>query len=193
MFRYGAALTVAGGAALLSGCSNAADTRALESLQNAKYPLWSHTELEVNKHQGSALVYAHTLHEKPKFYRGSMPLSYNGTETPGRGYTYGSPRMLKFEFPSFDCLFVYQGSHLLSGAVAVDRASKTLVAEAQLEYFVDKNTQGIRMKEFHYDSRGKLVFHCTSLLDPLTGFKVSESETLGKKERDYFFLMPGER
>ncbi len=164
------------------------DNQQLRAIQDASYPIWSNTDLELNKHEGMAIVYNHEFNVKLSFYNGSMPLKFSGTETPGRGYAYSSPRMMKYEFEDFSNYFIYDGL-TLTGVVAVDK-SNSLAAEAKIIYFIDEGRQGIKMEEFHYDSKGKLIFNCKSLIDPSMGFKKSEAEKIGRKQRDYFFIMP---
>ena len=178
---------------LFSGCENQEHKRQLEQIQAESYPLWHHTDLELNKYKGAALVYNHTLNMEPKYYDGSMPLEYKGTETPGRGYTYGSSIMLRHTFNDFSNFFIYNQTRILTGVVAVNNLN-SLVAEARLNYFVDTsqgfNQQGVEIEEFHYGRDGKLIFNCKSIIDPNDGTKQSERDIIGNKERDYFFLLP---
>ena len=76
----------------------ASDKQQLELIQHLTLPLYSHKDLEINKHNGSMVLYDHEVSIKPPFYKGSVPFSYTSTETQGRGYTYGSYKMLRHEF-----------------------------------------------------------------------------------------------
>jgi len=73
---------------------------------------------------------------------------------------------------------------------------KKIVAEARLRYFSIKDPkseyyiQGRELEEYHYNENGILIYYCKSIIDPDTGFKIKETEKIGEKERDYYFLWP---
>lgn len=170
---------------LIVGCG---EKEVSEELQQM-WPIWKSDDLEINKRSGNVLQYKHELNLRPKYYKGKMPLVYT-SKKPLSGMGMGGLDILyAHEFGDFSNYFIYDGI-LLKGIVTVDK-SKTMVAEARLEWQKDVKTGFYRpkMEEFHY-SGGKLVFHCKSEIDYDFGAKISESEQSGSKRRDYFFILP---
>lgn len=162
----------------LSGCDKRPAARQSK-------PTWTIADLEINKYKGTAVVYIHKLNDRPPFYKGSMPLSFKGTETPQ--VSYYSTTMLMYEFKNFKLYFVYEGS-ILSGAVAVNN-DDTLIGEAKFNLSESSREKGIFMEEIHFHN-GVTTFRCISKLDPDTGYKISESNREGRKKKDYFFIIP---
>ena len=192
--RTGIALSalLAMSAATFTGCGPSVEegqALGISKELQSEWPIWKQSELEINKYKGTAVSYDITLNEKPAFYTGSMPLQYvNESEFRGGGMDFGKT-YLKFKFPGFTDYFVYNDM-LVSGAVAVDN-NNSLVAEAKITYEQDASTHRLKpkMEEFQY-SNGLLVYHCLSEIDSNMGFKTSESEQSGKKQGDYFFILP---
>jgi hypothetical protein len=151
-------------------------------------PIWKPADLEINKHKSMVLAYSTELNVKPKFYKGSMPLTYESLQTPGAGYTYGSSTILAQEFKDFSNYFIYESSVFLVGAVSVDK-NNTMVAEAKITYSNKDIMAKPEMEEFHY-ADGKLIYHCFSQIDMSTGMKTGERERSGKKKKEYYFIVP---
>ncbi|MFH1307327.1 MAG: hypothetical protein ABIH72_00565 [archaeon] len=180
---------------LLIGCGRDGETHApgiSEELQD-QWPIWKPADLEVNNYKGPALVYDNTLNIKPDFYKGSMPLQYKSSQTPGMGFMTGTSKIIKHEFKDFSNYFIYEAV-FLAGVVAVDN-SNTMVAEARLKGFEKKDMENggyipiAEVEEFHYRD-GFLAFHCISRFETSTGIKQEETNCSGKKQRDYFFIIP---
>jgi hypothetical protein len=187
---------LASGLALAIGCKKSPDggssAPGISSRLQHSWPIWSHKDLAIKKFRGTAVSYRHTLSLKPDFYRGRMPLEYTSSQDI-RGMTGGmtsGPKMFfSHDFGDFANYFVYENVWL-KGAVSVDKASNTMIAEAKFNYIKRDGTMAIpTLEEYHYYG-GKLVFHCFSELDSSTGFKIKETQKSGRKKRDYFFLMP---
>jgi len=161
---------------------------------DAPYPIWNLDQVDVLNTKQSLVMYSVTLNERPPFYKGDMPLEYDRVETPGRGYLYGSPKILTQEFNDFKNLFVYNGP-ILNGVVTIDK-DRIMVAEGKFSYFAKElekgvHAQGINLEEFHYD-RGQLIFHCNSDINPIDGYKLKEKNVQGKKQKEYYFILPGD-
>ena len=161
-----------------------------EKLQE-QWPIWELTDLEVNKYKGPTAVYDKQLNVKPSFYNEPMPLKYKGSMTiSGLGPTYS--KILNYKFKDFSNYFIYDGSDLV-GAVSVDNNNK-MVAEAKIDPYNITNEERVynpnfKVEEFHY-SGGLLVFHCISQFEKGLGMKQEEANPSGKKQRDYFFILP---
>jgi len=148
-------------------------------------------DLELNKYRGLKVVYDKNVNVKSKFYKGPMPLKYETTMTvSGLGPT--NSKILVHKFENFSNYFIYDGFDLV-GAVSVGNNNK-MVAEAKIDTYntTDKKrvyNPNFKAEEFHY-SGGLLVFHCTSQFEKGLGMKKEESDCSGKKQRDYFFVLP---
>ncbi len=98
---------------------------------------------------------------------------------------------LAWDFGKFKNIFFYENQKRLAiakGARTFDESGQ-LVAEARLVRFLEngQQLQRFEVEEFHYGLRGNLVFTCKSQYDDL-GAKVSQTETNGKKNEDYYFI-----
>ena len=163
--------------------------------EQAKTPIWSITDLEVEKLNGEDIyisIYERTIYERPPFYNGSMPLIFEIGYLPGglSGNTYSSEKPLFYDFGDFVTYFIYDNG-LIVGAQTYDKEGH-LIAEVGNIYFyiTEKNEQGIEMEEFHYMSGGELVFKCKSQINPYISMKIKETEKIGVKPRDYYFVWP---
>jgi len=152
-----------------------------EKLQE-QWPIWKLTDLEINKYEGPALSYTTEFNIKPDFYRGSMPIKYDFTQTLG-----GANHIINHKFKNFSNYFIYGGLNLI-GAVSVNNNNK-MVAEARITYYNDGVWLKPKVEEFHY-ANGLLVYHCMSKVDINNGIKTEESECSGKKQNEYFFILP---
>lgn len=165
--------------ALITGCKEEGSGIS-EELQQ-QWPIWKQTDLEANRYSGPSVRYTTELKIKPNFYNGSMPLKYDFTQTFGVGH------IIRHEFKDFSNYFIYDGS-LLIGTVSVNN-NNTMVAEARVNYSKEGVMLKPEMEEFHY-ANGLLVYHCISQIDNGTGIKIGETERSGKKQKDYFFILP---
>ena len=86
-------------------------------------------------------------------------------------------------------LFINNNSGVARGA-RTKSSSAGLLAEARVvnSQLSVMGQPGVTIEEYHYD-RGSLIFRCKSLFDP-QGMKIEESDTVGTKRRDYYFLWP---
>ncbi len=161
-----------------------------EKLQE-QWPIWRPTDLELNKYEGPAAVYDKQLNVKPEFYNGQMPLKYKSSMTI-HGLSQTHSKILKYEFRDFSNYFIYDRFDLV-GAVSVDNNNK-MVAEARIDVYNITDGEmrynpNFKADEFHY-SGGLLVFHRISQFDKGLGMKQEETNCSGKKQRDYFFILP---
>ncbi len=182
----------------VAGCGNSTQTPGISETLQDEWPLWAIEDLEYNKYQGPIATYDNDVNIKPPFYKGKIPLTYKSTFAIG----YGGPmsglgKTLVYQFNDFSEYFIYNGP-LLIGAVAVNN-EKSLVAEARIDP-LGKNKSDptqlynpmIEAEEFHY-ANGRLVFHCRSEFEKgAMGFKAKEFEQSGRKQRDWFPILPGE-
>tara|TARA_Y100000034_G_C6875989_1_gene400621 strand:- start:285 stop:911 length:627 start_codon:yes stop_codon:yes gene_type:complete len=175
----------------LGGCSKSEEVPGISEELQERWPIWNSTDLEMNKYSGSRIVYDKQVNIKPEFYDGSMPLKYQYSLTAnGLGSVYS--KTLNHKFEDFNNYFIYDRLDLV-GVVSVDNNNK-MVAEAKIDprNITDKErfyNSNFKVEEFHY-SGGLLVFHCVSQFDKGLGMKQEETDVSGKKQRDYFFVLP---
>lgn len=128
---------------------------------------------------------------EPKYYTGSMPLSYTVAYAPEKAPgSFGAVSMsglpMIYEFDNFTNLFISDESDLyVIGASTIE--GEKIVAEAKL--LSNDGSDQLQIEEFHYNSDENLIFYCKSQFDSL-GFKVSETEAKGTKIKDYYFIWP---
>jgi hypothetical protein len=144
------------------------------------FPLWSKDNL--GWHTEKILLNLNILSSNPPFYKGSLPLVYNSGSSPGG-------ILFLYDFGDFQNQFKLNESFIIIGVRTIDEG-KNLLAEARVRYYVKGNQQGIELEEFHYDSKGKVIFKCKSEVDANSGFKIKESNKVGKKKKDYYFIWP---
>lgn len=99
-------------------------------------------------------------------------------------YSYGDRRLLLRGIPTT--------------VLALDKVTQRVVAEAK---YIDvltsnPNEEGVRyvtgyaIMEIHYDTKKKVIFRATSIIDHISGYKKSEKVIFGKKKFEPFFLWP---
>jgi hypothetical protein len=131
-----------------------------------------------------------TCLQKPEYYPGPMPFSYNDIRMDDAI----TPEIsLMHEFDGWKNLFIYddpemQRSGIAEGALAIDTNGK-LLAVAKLYQIIKNN--GFCVEEFHLNVDGDVVFYCKSFYASLIlGEKTSEIDAVGAKVVDCFFLWP---
>jgi len=167
--------------------------------------LWSQEDVlrtgELVNSMGGLLVTRQvTLHMKPPFYKGIMPLVYETASKEMGGGGFGSSLSIPamHDFGGWRNLFIYKDVQSLAlrmpaGAVAVDNKSNNIIAECKVKQLLmgDKQLSGFEIAEIHYSQDGRrAIFTSTFVVDFPRGFKTKEKETMGKKEKDYFFIWP---
>lgn len=149
-------------------------------------PLWREDDLEPLE---DALVYTATLYKRPPFYEGPMPLEFtDGMSSAG----VGGMIILYQVFDEWVNLFIYtdpvlRAGGIATGAITVDDSGQ-LLAEAKLIQVIEN--EGIEIEEIHYTPDGRVQFTCKSQIDFRDGYKNTETEASGTKERDYYFIWP---
>lgn len=145
---------------------------------------WNSNDWKINKLSGDmqTYLYKNTLYQRPPFYTGAMPLEYGSAYEPSTRF--GSPPPLYYKFDSFLNLFVHNGNEVV-GAQTLD-GNRNIAAEGKVINLIDG--QELEIEEIHY-SGAKPIFKCHSFIDS-AGNKIRESETIGKKEKDYYFIWP---
>ena len=189
------AIVAIAAAVMFVGCVEK-ETPTSSTLLEIKTPIWNITDLETEKQKGEK-VYIYKVEikgERPPFYKGSMPLRFKVGYPPGGtpgGSIYSKERPLYYDFGDFANYFVYYKGSIVGGAQTYDNEGH-LVAEVSNIYFftTEENEQGIEIEELHYRPDGKLVFKCKSQIDPYEGLKIKETEKIGRKLRDYYFIWP---
>lgn len=120
-------------------------------------------------------IFLKELNVSPPFYKDPKPLT-----------------VYAYKFDEFINIFIYdrESPIVYKGAQTFDNSGK-MVAEARFLIFIEENKkiQGFEIEEFNYESDGKLIFKGKSLFDT-GGFKIKETETIGNKARDYYFIWP---
>lgn len=166
-------------------------------------PFWSQQDLMannklINSIGGLLITHQATFHMKPPFYSGPMPLHYEAVSRDVVGGMGGSLSMpLMHDFGTWYNLFIYKDEDSLinrmpDGAVAVNKANNTVVAECKVMKLLNpsgKQLTGFEIAEIHYSQDGqRAIFTSTFVVDFPLGFKISEKETRGRKEKEYFFI-----
>ncbi len=153
-------------------------------LQQARVPVWSKSDLEVEKlHQGVAYTYQRTIYQRPPFYKGSMPLEFKSLD---RSSVFGGMTSLAYDFGEFLSFFVYKDFYL-AGARTYDKSGQ-LLAEIRIQSLDEKVVEA---EESHYGANGKLIFKCKSQFDPFAPcFKKTEEKAIGNKAKEYYFVLP---
>ena len=156
-----------------------------DQLDNIVIPIWKESDIYYNIPE--IPVYQVILNGKPPFYKGPAPFSYKIGKSP-RGLVYF------YKFEDFINFYINPISPI-QGARTRDTENR-IVAEARVRYFSIKDPkseyyiQGRELEEFHYDKKGKLTYYCKSIIDPNSGFKIKETNQVGEKNRDYYFIWP---
>ena len=161
--------------------------------------LWSDTEFERAKEVTKEMISSVrlpllqqevTVYIPPPFYKGELPLIYSvlvwGTQ--------GDVTIL-MDLGEWSNEFVYldldkKSYALANGARATARASARVMAEAKLLQAFAGSSEPVLIEEYHYGEDGKVIFKCRSYFNKHSGFKESETETWGKKVKDYFLIWP---
>lgn len=177
-------------------------------LRKIKTPIWSKDAIQPP--QRTVLEFQATMSSSPPFYKGSMPLKFKGSV---ELYARDMKAPLYCDFEGFRNTFIYldvimRFSGIAEGARTTDSSGR-LLAEARLTrrpFSTEwgpvpnrsepslsekkKQVKVIEIEEFHYDKGGKLIFKCISQIEFATGVKQKESNAIGKKQSDYYFVWP---
>lgn len=156
------------------------------------------TETLVNSIGGPTLSYRKSYMIKPPFYKGSMPLEFNEyTKSVGGGMMGMEAVVLCQDFSEWRNIFVYKDaismfSRMPAGAIAVNKNGNYIIAECKVMKLLDVNKQltGFEIAEIHYNKKGKAIFTSTFEVNFPMGFKIKETKSQGKKEKEYFFIWP---
>jgi hypothetical protein len=110
-----------------------------------------------------------------------MPLRYKAAETAIPGFT----ASISQTFDNWTNKFVDKGV-----ARAVGEGDRVLAEIRPLEF--DNASHSGRFRETHFSPTGQPTFSCVSLFEAHAGYlaKVSESDTSGHKQMEYFFVLP---
>jgi len=151
---------------------------------------------------GQRLTATATLADRnpPRFYVGELPLRFDSTVIVNSAETV-NPSVevtVVHDFGAWRNLFLYLDATAASlgipnGAQAVEAQSGRVLAEARLIRKLEKSAQGdyrFPIEECHYDANGVVVFKSISQFPYGTSMKVAETEAIGHKVRDYFYLYP---
>jgi len=157
----------------------------INRLNSIKVPIWKESDIKWDIQD--SYTYEKYDTRNPPYYNNDPPFSY----LIGK---YESI-IVFHKFRNFINIFVDPIS-LIKGAITKSLTNNKIVAEAKIRYYTtkipnsNKYRQERELEEYHYDENGDLIFHCKSLIDPYSGFKIKEMEMIGKKEIDYYFLWP---
>ncbi len=136
-------------------------------------------------------IVINTIDATPPFYKGKLPLTYKmGVE--GSRASEMVRIALYHDFGEWRNAFIYSDPKLeawgrAEGARTTNSAGR-LLAEAKLSRVLPDG--GVELEEFHYTPDGQIQFHCKSQYDGALGFKKTEGDASGTKERDYYFIWP---
>ena len=154
-----------------------------------------HITLAASLQTGVGTVYRQTIFRRPPFYKGQMPLTFQAGKRVRGPMT--EMIVLYHDFGSFKNTFAYGQSQLAvagipDGAVTKD-PSGTLLAEAHLAELstgTGRQLDGAWITEVHYYPGGKVRFRCRSFIAIPDCFKTRETQTVGTKLEDYYFIWP---
>ena len=163
-----------------------------KELQGIKTPIWE--ERGIFKDEGAVFTYEVTVMINPPFYKGSIPLIYHaGKKFLGMNESVN----LFYNFGEFRNSFIYTDIRnalfgIADGAITTDEMGRVLAEARLLKATADESKQinGVEIEEFHYNESGELIFKCKSFYSFPGGFKQNESEKLGKKLKEFYFLWP---
>ena len=162
-------------------------------LQQVKTPIWSDEDFEESyrklEHAVRGEVFMKDPDIKPPFYESSKPLTYRTYNDPSWYHEYHFLVALCHDFGEFKNVFLYGRSFPIAGGARTFDKTGRLVAEARLLRLIegDQGFEGIEIEEFHYGPDGKLIFKCKSQFDRHY-WKIGQTEVIGKKLRDYYFI-----
>lgn len=135
---------------------------------------------------GAMMTRETTVMLQPTFYKGPMPLKFReGMQMLGM---MGMDLVMWRDFGDMRHEYAYTSVLILESAKATDRNGRK-VAEATFVN-LDKESHRIIFRERHFDASGSVIFECISAYGVGFGMKLTETPIKGKKERDYFFLLP---
>jgi hypothetical protein len=129
------------------------------------------------------------MYQRPPYYKGEMPLKYHeGKRFYGSGMTGGMDIVYWHDFGSWRNEFSYSSVLMLQSAKAVDRSGRLLAEAKHLR--IDRDKRVMVFQETHYKLDGSIQFSCTSIFSIGGKVKLTESNTKGRKTREFFFLLP---
>ena len=169
--------------------SKAGKQNATQLVLPVATPFWTYDLSE--EPQSGFFLYQTTIHQKPPFFNGSIPLVF----TERRGVSGSSGRFISysFRFEAFRNHFIYKNPNYRFSGLAEGAITYTGTNLKRAEARVTKPNSGndsLEIEEIHYGDDQKPVFYCKSEISYRTGFKVREYEAKGTKSADYFFMWP---
>lgn len=176
------------------GCVRCNNAKPITKELQAQCPRWNSDAImykRVKDYNGKIVFYGVSIEDKSPFCRGFS--SYQTMMTPGEPF--GELGLtLADQFDGFTNFYAYKGWDIIG---AVTLVNSICVAEARVKRIQEQDETGSftlsrQVEEFHYDKNGKLIFHCFSKIDPL-GFKQSEFDVSGRKQHEYYSVLPSDR
>jgi|GEM_PF-2475766 len=130
-----------------------------------------------------------TVHQKPPFYKGPVPLKYTAYQLV---LFQNNSLTLVHDFGGWKNLFVYEDtamkySGVAEGAITFDN-NENLVAVAKLSRLL--KGEGVEIEEFHLNPKGDVIFYCKSRFSFGFSWKDSETESKGRKAEEYYVFWP---
>lgn len=134
---------------------------------------------------GAEITRETTVMLQPTFYKGPVPLKFEeGVQMLGMP---GLDPVMWREFADMRHEFSYSEVMMLESATAEDPSGRRRAVATFVK--LDENRRAI-FHEQHFDEKGSVIFECISAYGVGFGMKLTETPIKGKKERDYFFLLP---
>ena len=174
--------------------------KTIGELRRIKVPIWYYDDIEAvkilkkcDKNLGLSIskktVYGESLYYKKAILIDVSILYKTKLKDTKRNLLSDLRQPVYYIFEDFTTYFVYGVTPMqpklgISGAGTSE--NEKIVAEARL---VRSLGEGIEIEEFHYNYNEKLIFKCKSQFNKY-GLKISETEKIGKKIKDYYFLWP---
>ncbi len=158
-------------------------------LTGIKTPAWNQEDLQATKLMKANITRVTTYDVqhllKPPFYSGSVPFYYKE----GKYSSFGIEQTVYQDFGSFKTDFIYGNAVTIIGAQTVNNDGNLLAEVCNITYhFGENDSAPVVFTEIHYRSNGQPIFSCTSQIDG--GQKITETNIIGTKIRDYYFLWP---
>lgn len=167
----------------------------LAALDTIRTPVWSDADFPPPPR--SLFTFEVTSNQRPVYSPGQGEFRYVAKKVVSSAGMGGSVyTTYSYIIDGFTTEFSYEHSRsflgLPCGARTYDGTGR-LRAEAVTLRIVKEEGQpleAVEIREFHYDALGSLIFTCKSRIEPGKEWKVSEYESLGVKERDYYPVWP---
>jgi len=151
--------------------------------------------LQLIKSVSQVMLTRHTtIFQRPPFYKGKMPLEFEEVcINVSMGMSSSQVAIIR-DFGAWRNLFIFKDTrsvllNLPVGAVSVDNKTNYIIAECKVLRSItnEKRLIGFEILERHY-SDDKTLYEGKFRVDYPRGTKIREYDTIGVKQKEYYFL-----